>query len=297
MKTISAVRSRASRPIFVSEGFWLWGLLRNLVTILLLGALALWLAPGVFSRAQEQMKQRSLASIGVGLIMLVAVLFAIPMISIALVMLGLIFSLTTLIDIAGIWFGLGFATLGFAAALFFTLFLWAGKLLLSYIIGSWLLARISPQATVNRFGALALGALVFAILAALPFFIGFLFSFVADLAGAGALWYAWRATKTRLIKRPVEFKQFPRSAAQWDFLIIQLTLTYHLWVAGEGADLDFAIFRKFQGQFHRIAGFDFLLDIHHHDVVSPGAQFHFFPGRDHDFADFIHHHHPVLHLR
>lgn len=193
--------SRAARPaqpqfeitrrVMGWEGFWLWGLLRNLATIMILGGLGLWLAPRIFHKAADQLQQRSLASLAVGLLMLVAVLFAIPVVSIALVVLGLIVGLTTLVDLSGMIFGLGFAALGLAVTVFFTLFLWAGKLVLSFIIGAWLLKRAAPQSVVHPFGALALGALIFACLAALPL-IGFLFTFLADLAGLGALWYAWK---------------------------------------------------------------------------------------------------------
>jgi uncharacterized protein YjeT (DUF2065 family) len=173
------------------EGFWLWGLLRNLATILILGGLGLWLAPRIFHKAVAQLQQRSLASLAVGLLMLVAALFAIPVVTIALVVLGLIVGLTTLVDVTGIIFGVGFASLGLAVTVFFTLFLWAGKLVLAFIIGDWLLKRVAPQSVVHPFGALALGALIFASLAAIPL-VGFFFTFLADLAGLGALWYAWK---------------------------------------------------------------------------------------------------------
>jgi len=178
-------------PTFNNDVFWVWALLRNLVTILLLGALALWLAPRVISRAAAEVQQRSLAALAVGLLALVAVLFAIPMISIALILLGLVFGLMTLVDIAGIVLGLGFAVMGLAATVFFVLFGWAGKLVLALIIGGWVLGRLSPQTAVNRFAALALGAVIFALLAAIPI-VGFLFTFLVDLAGIGALWYVWK---------------------------------------------------------------------------------------------------------
>ncbi len=175
----------------LGEGFWLWGLLRNLVTIFLLGALVLWRAPQLFNRAVAQVQQRSLASMGVGLLALVAVFFAIPVISITLILVGLMFGLMTLVDLVGMVLGIGFGVLGLAIVVFFTLFGWAGKLLLATIIGGWILSKLSPQAVVNRFGAFALGALIVALLAAIPF-AGFLFTFLVDLAGIGALWFVWK---------------------------------------------------------------------------------------------------------
>ncbi len=194
-RTERVTTSRTYLPWATGSGFWLWGMLRNLATILILGALALWLVPGICHRALVQLQQRALASLAVGLLTLVVVLFAIPMVAIGLVLLGLLFGVTTLFDLAGIIFGLGFAVYGLALALFFTLFLWAGKLLLSLIIGRWVLDRLAPQANVQQFWALALGAVIFALLAAIPI-AGFFFTFLVDLAGAGALWYVWQTRRT-----------------------------------------------------------------------------------------------------
>ncbi len=120
------------------------------------------------------------------------------MVAIGLVLLGLLFAVTTLVDISGIIFGLGFAIYGLSLTLFFTLFLWAGKLLLALIIGRWVIGRLSPQSNVHQFWTLALGAVIFGLLAAIPF-AGFLFTFLVDLAGAGALWYVWQTRKAMLI--------------------------------------------------------------------------------------------------
>ncbi len=182
-------------PSYAFGSFWLWDLLRNLVTILILGALVLGLAPMLFQNTVAQLQQRSLASLAVGLLALVVAFFAVPVIVIALLMLGLAFGLVTLIDVSGIILGLGFGTFGLIAGVFVVAFGWAGKLLLSFIIGAWLLNRVNPQAQPNRFGALALGALIFALIAAIPI-AGWLFTFLVDLAGLGALWYLWRTRRT-----------------------------------------------------------------------------------------------------
>jgi hypothetical protein len=182
-------------PSFVDTGFWLWGLMRNLVTILILGALAWGLVPTLFQTTLAQLQQRTLASIGVGLLALIVVLFAIPVIVIALLLIGLFFGILTLVDLTGIILGVGFGIFGLAVTIFFIAFGWAGKLLLAYVTGTWILNRLAPQSTGHRFWSLALGALIFALIAAIPIF-GFLFTFVVDLAGVGALWYVWRNRRT-----------------------------------------------------------------------------------------------------
>lgn len=189
-----AQRTFFNPPFFDASGFWLWAMLRNLVTIIMLGILALWLAPAIFMGSLAQLQQRLLAAMGVGLLSLVAVLFMIPVIGIGLILLGLFFAVLTLVDLAGIFAGLGFLVFCLAGAIYFILFAWAGKLLVSYYIGSWILNKLAPQATVQRFWVLVLGALIFVLLAAIPF-AGFLLTFLVDLAGAGALWYVWHLRK------------------------------------------------------------------------------------------------------
>jgi hypothetical protein len=147
--------------------------------------------PSVFERSLLHLRQRALASLGMGLVSLIVVLFLIPVIAIGLVLLGLFFAVLTLVDLAGFFAGLGFLVFILAVSIYFILFAWAGKLLVSYIIGSWIFSKLAPQATVQRIWVLVLGAVVFALLAAIPF-AGFLLTFLVDLAGAGALWYTWR---------------------------------------------------------------------------------------------------------
>jgi hypothetical protein len=112
-------------------------------------------------------------------------------VAIALVLVGLFFAVLTLVDLAGLFAGLGFLVFILAVTVYFLLFAWAGKLLIAFIIGAWVVNKLAPQATVQRIWTLVVGAVIFALLAAIPF-AGFLLTFLVDLAGAGALWYAWR---------------------------------------------------------------------------------------------------------
>lgn len=178
-------------PRFAWEGFWLWAALRNLVTIVILGALALWLAPRLVERTGQQLRSSPLGALGIGLLALIIAMFAVPVAALGLILLGLLFSVVTLFELAGIILGLGFALYGVALAVFATLFLWAGKVILSLLMGRWVLSKLAAQSVVQPFWALALGALMFALLAAIPL-AGFLFTFLVDLAGFGALWHVWR---------------------------------------------------------------------------------------------------------
>jgi hypothetical protein len=171
-------------------GLWVWDLLRNLVTILILGGLAMWLLPRLFQRSLDALQQHPIGSIGIGFAALVLSFIVIPTVILVIVLVGLLFGVTTLFELAGIWVTFGFTALGAACFAFFTVLFWAGKLLISFIIGKWLFSKMLPNST-GRVWPFVTGAVIFALLAAIPIF-GFLFSFVAALAGLGVMWYALR---------------------------------------------------------------------------------------------------------
>lgn len=176
----------------ITASFWLWSLLRDMVTMLLLGGLATWLANGVFKRLVSAAHRKPLQSAGMGLLALILVFFAFPIITIALVLLALFFGLLTLADVAGMILGLGFGLLAVVLVVFIILLAWTGKLVLAYIIGQWLLRKLNSPVAEGRFWPLALGAVLLAFLDAVPF-LGWLATFVIALVGLGAIWYAWRS--------------------------------------------------------------------------------------------------------
>ncbi|HVP21821.1 MAG TPA: hypothetical protein VMS73_08165, partial [Anaerolineaceae bacterium] len=66
------------------------------------------------------------------------------------------------------------------------------RLAVSYLIGNWILVRLNSPVASSRFWPLALGAIILALLTAIPF-LGWIFWFVSALVGLGGIWYAWRA--------------------------------------------------------------------------------------------------------
>jgi len=174
--------------------FWLWSLLRDLVTMILLGGLAVWLANGIFKRLMNATRAKPVQSAGWGLLGLVLAFFAFPIAAIALVLLALFFGLLTLADVVGMILGLGFGVLGLIFVAFIVLLAWTGKLVVAYIIGKWLLEKLNSQVAGGRFWPLALGAVILALVDAIPF-LGWIISFVIALVGLGAIWYAWRLRK------------------------------------------------------------------------------------------------------
>lgn len=175
-------------------GFWVWDLLRNLATILILGALVFWLVPGLFQKSLEQVKAHSLGSIGIGFLAVALSFVVVPFAILVVFLVGLLLAVTTLFDLSGMVFTVGFTAVTVACIVFTIVLFWAGKLLVSFIMGQWLISKMVPSAAGSRLWSFVTGAVIFALLAAIPIF-GFLFSFVAALAGLGVMWYVWRNRK------------------------------------------------------------------------------------------------------
>ncbi len=175
----------------LTAGFWLWSLLRDMVTLIMLGGLATWLVNRAFQAVVTAAHDKPIQSAGIGLLAVVIAFFAFPIIAIVLVLLALFFGLLTLADIVGLILGVGFSLLGVAAVAFFILFAYAGRLAVAYLIGQWILRKLNSPVANGRFWPLALGAIILAILTAIPF-LGWLIWFVIALVGLGAIWYSLR---------------------------------------------------------------------------------------------------------
>lgn len=173
-----------------ASGFRTWQAISTLLTLLLAGALAL----GVFGRHVESVvsvaQSCTLASAGVGLLVLVLALPAFFMAALLIVVAGLLLSLVSLGGLGFPIFGLGFSALGLAAAGLIVLVTVVSKLIVAYLVGSLIFK--SGRSKLSSFWQKALpllvGVVIYAALAALPF-VGWLFSFAAACIGLGALWF------------------------------------------------------------------------------------------------------------
>jgi hypothetical protein len=175
---------------------------RNLISLLILGALALWLIPGIFKKVVDQAGTRPLPSAGAGFLSIIVAYVSAFLIACLLLGVGILFSLITLGGLSNLVFGVGFSTLGLALAIFTFLLASGSKLVASYLVGDLIFERLAPQAQGRKVWALVVGVLIYVILAALPF-IGWVFVWIATFVGLGAMWFAWQNRKAGKVA-PVE---------------------------------------------------------------------------------------------
>ena len=170
---------------------WTWKFLRNLVSLLILGSLALWLLPGLLKRSAGLAGEKTLPALGIGFL---AVVLSVPVVLMALgvvVALALLFGLVTLGGLAGliVWVGLTLITVVVIAFSFVAVY--GSKLMVSYLVGKLLFEKVFKAENTSLWAQFFVGILLISLLIAIPY-IGWLFGLLVMLIGLGVVWYLLR---------------------------------------------------------------------------------------------------------
>jgi hypothetical protein len=177
-------------------GLAAWGmpLVQDLVPLFIIGLILIWLFPGMVSKSAKQIRTRPWYTLGVGLIFFV---ISLNIAGVVLLLAGLIFIIglgfgfLSLWGLAAIWWVLALLTLGLATAIFFLLVFFGSRVVISYLLGSLILRNMGETSYLRRLGILALGMLLFVLVASIPVF-GWVASVVAVSFGLGGIWLAYR---------------------------------------------------------------------------------------------------------
>jgi cytoskeletal protein CcmA (bactofilin family) len=168
-----------------------WGkaLLRNLMSLLIVGLLTAWLYPRLLSGGGEALKTRPWASLGVGILTGIVFWLAMPLLAlllIAVVFLFGLFSLGGLIVPALLIMVLSLLAITLAFLITGSYF---SKLIISQVLGNLILGGFKSPAANNRFWPWLLGLIIFILLWSIPY-VGWIVNVLAVLFGLGAfiLW-------------------------------------------------------------------------------------------------------------
>ena len=183
-------------PLTVSStsGFlaWIWIFLRRLITLLVLGALSLWLMPRFVSAVKQQINARPFPSFAYGLLVAVIGFFAMLIVPILFVLAGLLINFLSLGGLTFTWYGL----LGIMLLFIFIAFLWlvftGGALAAAYGFGYFLVNKISFHARGKEYLGMLLGIALYILLLSTPWYINWIFALGAGAVGLGAMWLAYR---------------------------------------------------------------------------------------------------------
>ena len=133
-----------------------------------------------------------------------ALVFGLLSLIVIIGMLTLILGILKLSGLLTLVLVLGFMGLGGLVMIYVVAAILISKLVISYLGGRLILARLKPDWAKNRIWPLLLGLVIFSILTALPFFVGQFFNLVLILLGLGALWMAASEWFRHLSSKPEE---------------------------------------------------------------------------------------------
>jgi hypothetical protein len=177
---------------------WVWARLREVVSLTLLGGLALWLLPALFQRVAERTQVQPWLAAAWGLLVGIVGYGGALLAAILIILLVAGLAALTLAGLAVSVFGLGFSALGLALSLFLLLGAYASKLVVIYPLSHTLLEKFLPQWNHYKIVPLFLGVLVFVLLRSIPW-LGALLGIIVTLIGLGAMWLAFRDRFTKAV--------------------------------------------------------------------------------------------------
>jgi len=173
---------------------WLLERLRDFGILLILGGVLYWLFRKPLNQTAQALRARPLPALGIGLLVL---LITSNIFLVGLLVAGLLFVIGFWLGGLGLWdFTLAFWALTFAALAFFLAALWflvayGTKLIVSYLVGSWLFEKLAPIASLPPFLGLVIGLLIYVLLRSIPM-LGWVLGVLVTAWGLGACWLAYR---------------------------------------------------------------------------------------------------------
>jgi cytoskeletal protein CcmA (bactofilin family) len=166
---------------------YVFGVVREFLTLILLGALAVWLIPSFLTRAAGTIRTKPLPSLGWGFLVLVVGLIGLVMAFFAILLLGLAIGVVTLFGLMGVIFSIGFSAVGLSTALFLALAQYGSKLVVALFLGDAFLRLFRKDYSASAFWPLLLGILMIVLVDAVPI-LGILVGIFIAIFGMGAVW-------------------------------------------------------------------------------------------------------------
>lgn len=177
-----------------SAGQSIGPIIRRFFSLLIIGALLLWLAPALIPAAAAQVRSRPWASLLWGVLLVPGFFIAFLALVLAIALLAMMFGRVEMQNMVVLtWILGGLSTVTFLTA-FALLLNYVGLVVVGYLIGAWLIdltGRELKRPRVRAGIALAVGLALTVLLLAIPG-IDIVLRTIATLLGMGGLWLLWR---------------------------------------------------------------------------------------------------------
>ncbi len=171
-------------------GIWFYRLLREFLTLFILGCLAIWLLPRMSAKVISVFRKQLWPSFGWGILVTMIGFIAMFVVPVLFIALGIFLSAISLGGLAPAYFWLVGLVLALIAGLFLFLVFTGSMVAGSYAIGEAMLSKSAPLSGGKRFLALFLGVLLISVTTAIPF-LGGVWGILVAMAGMGAFWRAF----------------------------------------------------------------------------------------------------------
>jgi hypothetical protein len=166
-------------------------LVLNFVSLLVVGALVVWLLPSLLERWSENVRARPLPAVGLGLVAYIVGFAGAGLLAVLIFASGIWLLIISLGKLALVFWGVGYASL-FLAFFIFVLFVsFVSKVIVAYLAGRLILNRLAPSAVQYRIISLLLGLFIYVLLRSIPI-LGWVIGVVVTLLGLGAVWLVYR---------------------------------------------------------------------------------------------------------
>jgi cytoskeletal protein CcmA (bactofilin family) len=179
-------------------GRWVMKRLQELVTLLVLGGLAIWRVPTLLDQLAEKARAKPLPVTGWGLVTITGGYLGGLLAALFLFVIWILLSVVTLGGLARSILGIGGSGLGLVLAILTLLVVYGSKVVIAYLAGRALIAGVASQYADRRGWALIVGVLIYVLIRSIPV-LGWLAGALATLAGFGAMWLVfkdWRSSQT-----------------------------------------------------------------------------------------------------
>ena len=143
--TRQQAQQRDGRGVALLVLQWIIARLRDLVTLLLLGALILWLWPRWLYRAADAVRLQPLLSLGWGLVVWLLGYIGAGIIVFLIVLAAILLGIVTLGGLAFAVLGIGFSLLGLAFIIFWLSVAYLSKIVVAYLIGRWIVLGLTRR--------------------------------------------------------------------------------------------------------------------------------------------------------
>jgi hypothetical protein len=163
------------------------------VSLLIVGLLAVWLAPAALAHTAGKARDKTLSSTGHGLVALMTGFGGAGLLLVVIFVVGIALLAVTLAALAWTFWGVSFSALGFGFFSFLAYVMYGSQVVISYLLGQVILDRWAPRAAATKLWPLLLGIVVYSILRSIP-----ILGWVIGLYGAILGLWAPKAAATKL---------------------------------------------------------------------------------------------------